>query len=87
MRGKKAKQERREGKRELGGEPKGVHVSELTPGAIFSLTTRGVQGALSNNDPRFRGPLNHDERRAWDKWWKLKGRGFTKPDGKRRNRG
>lgn len=27
----------------------------------------------------FRDPVNRKERRWWDKFWKLKGRGFTKP--------
>jgi hypothetical protein len=32
----------------------------------------------------YREPMNREERREWDRWWKLKGKGFTKPGKKLR---
>ena len=44
-------------------------------------TQREMQMHLSGKRPElFRDPVNRAERREWDRYWKLKGRGFTKPE-------
>ena len=58
--------------------PTGPRKEDVLPGKRFHLTEYGVRMLLSK-DPAYRGPENRDERRRWDKWWRLKGRGYTKP--------
>ncbi len=43
-------------------------------------TQREMQEHLSGrHTDKYRGPVNRKERREWDRFWQLKGRGFTKP--------
>ncbi len=56
------------------------HISERQPGPRLPSNQREMQAHLTGRyTDQFRGPINRKERRWWDKWWKLKGRGFTKP--------
>lgn len=44
------------------------------------VTKREMQEHLSGrHKDKFRDPITKREQREWDKFWKLKGRGFTKP--------
>lgn len=55
-------------------------VHDLVPGPRVPTTQKDMQMHLSGRFPHlFRDPINRAERRAWDKWWKQKGRGLTKP--------
>jgi hypothetical protein len=60
------------------------HISvdeKISPFPIMPRTQREMQQHLSGkHTDKFRGPLNRAERREWDRFWKLKGRGFTKPE-------
>lgn len=56
-------------------------VDDVVPKAPrMPRTQREMQEHLSGKHPdKYRNPVNREERRAWDKFWQLKGRGFTKP--------
>ncbi len=52
---------------------------ELRSGPIAPRNEREMQMHLSGRFPNlFREPIYRAEKRAWDKFWKLRGRGFTK---------
>jgi hypothetical protein len=59
-----------------------VHLGEKpSPLPIMPRTQREMQLHLSGkHTDKYRGPQNRKERREWDRFWKLKGRGFTKPE-------
>lgn len=50
------------------------------PPPILPRTQRQMQEHMSGKHPdKYRDPVNRAERREWDRFWQLKGRGFTKP--------
>lgn len=58
-------------KRHLGENPSGL--------PRVPKTKKEMQVHLGGKKPEiFREPNNRAEKRAWDKWWKLKGKGYTK---------
>jgi hypothetical protein len=77
--------------RERGVKHYKTHLGEKPPAfPRLPRTQREVQMHLSGrHTDLFRDPVNRQERREWDKFWKLKGPGFTKPDrsGERYSRG
>ena len=68
-------------KQKEAGEFKLPHYSELpSTRPRMPRTQREMQLHLSGRHEHiFRGPINRKERREWNKYWTLKGRGFTKP--------
>lgn len=77
---------RREGKesklaalRERGIKHYKTHLGERPSGPKFPTTQKEVQAHLTGRYPHlFRDPVNRQERRQWDRFWKLKGKGYTK---------
>jgi hypothetical protein len=53
---------------------------------IVPRTKDGMKELMSGRSTRYRYPVNRKERQLWDRWWQYKGRGFTKPGKKLRNR-
>jgi hypothetical protein len=53
---------------------------------IVPRTKDGMKELMSGRSTRYRYPVNRKERQLWDRWWEYKGRGFTKPGKKFRNR-
>lgn len=53
---------------------------------VVPRTAEGMKELLSGRSTRYRYPVNRKERQLWDRWWQYKGRGFTKPGKKLRNR-
>ena len=49
------------------------------PDAIVPQNMDQIRALLSGRDPRFREPITRREKRAYEKVWHRKGRGYTKP--------
>lgn len=59
------------------------HITETTPGPRMPRSDHEVKMHLTGRYKHlFRNPINREERRWWDNYWKLRGRGFTKPERK-----
>lgn len=61
-----------------------IHLGEKPSGLPkVPQNKREMQMHLSGrHTDTFRDPVTRAERRAWDKWWKFKGVGYTKPERK-----
>jgi hypothetical protein len=56
------------------------HKDTVLPGPRMPRTRKEMQLHLSGRHTnQFRDPITRSEKREWDKFWKEKGRGYTKP--------
>ncbi len=57
-----------------------LHLGEKPPKTRIPQTPQEMRDFLSSrvHTPHLREPVNRKERREWDKFWTLKGKGFTK---------
>lgn len=54
---------------------------DLQSGTRMPRSQREMQQYLSGKYAHiFRGPITREERRWWNNYWRIRGRGFTKPE-------
>lgn len=57
----------------------GIRKVPPAPDAIVPRNMDQVRALLTGRDPRFREPIGREEQRRYNKVWRRRGKGFTKP--------